>query len=101
QTSINLAEDLEKNGVNILGTTVEDINRAEDRDTFDKIIKKLKIPQPQGGTATSSEEAKKIAAKLGYPVLIRPSYVLGGRAMEILKNEGELEQYMTEAVHVS
>jgi len=101
QTSINLAEDLEKNGVNILGTTVEDINRAEDRDSFDKIIKKLKIPQPQGGTATSFEEAKKIAAKIGYPVLIRPSYVLGGRAMEILKHEGELEQYMTEAVHVS
>lgn len=101
QTSLNLAADLEKNGVKILGTTVEDINRAEDRESFDKIIKKLKIPQPMGGTATSFEEARKIAAEIDYPVLIRPSYVLGGRAMEILKHEGELEVYMKEAVQVS
>lgn len=101
QTSLNLAEDLDKNGIKILGTTVEDINRAEDRESFDKIIKKLGIPQPEGGTATSLEEAKKIANKVGYPVLIRPSYVLGGRAMQILKHEGELETYMEEAVQVS
>ncbi len=101
QTSINLAEDLEKFGVNILGTTVEDINRAEDRDSFDQIIKKLKIQQPIGGTATSLEEAKAITNKIGYPVLIRPSYVLGGRAMEILKSDQELENYIIEAVQVS
>jgi Carbamoylphosphate synthase large subunit (split gene in MJ) len=96
-----LAEDLKENGIKILGTQVEDINRAEDRDLFDQIIKKLEIPQPVGGTATSAAEALKIAQKIGYPVLIRPSYVLGGRAMEIIKSDEELNKYMKEAVHVS
>ncbi len=101
QTSVNLAEPLKENGIKILGTKVDDINRAEDRDLFDQIIKKLKIPQPIGGTATSADGALKIAQKIGYPVLIRPSYVLGGRAMEIIKSDEELNKYMAAAVHVS
>ena len=101
QTSVNLAEPLKENGIKILGTQVEDINRAEDRDLFDQIIKKLNIPQPAGGTATSQEGAIEVAHKIGYPVLIRPSYVLGGRAMEIVRSDEELDKYMHEAVHVS
>lgn len=101
QTSVNLAEPLKENGIKILGTQVEDINRAEDRDLFDQIIKKLQIPQPAGGTATSQEGALEVAHKIGYPVLIRPSYVLGGRAMEIVRSDEELDKYMHEAVHVS
>ena len=101
QTSVNLAQPLKDNGIKILGTSVDDINRAEDRDLFDQIIKKLEIPQPIGGTATSAEGALKVAQKIGYPVLIRPSYVLGGRAMEIIKSDEELNKYMKEAVHVS
>lgn len=101
QTSVNLAESLEDRGVKIVGTKVADINQAEDRDLFGKIIEKLNIPQPLGGTATSEEEAIKIAKKIGYPVLIRPSYVLGGRAMEIIKSDEQLHKYVTEAVHVS
>ena len=101
QTSVNLAEPLKENGIKILGTQVEDINRAEDRDLFDQIIKKLNIPQPAGGTATSQEGAVEVAHKIGYPVLIRPSYVLGGRAMEIVRSDEELDKYMHEAVHVS
>ena len=101
QTSVNLAEPLKENGIKILGTQVEDINRAEDRDLFDQIIKKLEIPQPIGGTATSPAGALQVAQKIGYPVLIRPSYVLGGRAMEIIKSDAELNKYMKEAVHVS
>jgi len=101
QTSVNLAEPLKENGIKILGTQVEDINRAEDRDLFDQIIKKLNIPQPAGGTATSQEGALKVAKRIGYPVLIRPSYVLGGRAMEIVRSDEELDKYMHEAVHVS
>ncbi|MGQ2376485.1 carbamoyl-phosphate synthase large subunit [Companilactobacillus zhachilii] len=101
QTSVNLAESLQANGIKILGTQVEDINRAEDRDLFDQIIKKLDIPQPAGGTATSQAGALKVAHEIGYPVLIRPSYVLGGRAMEIVRSDEELNKYMHEAVHVS
>ncbi|PMD72976.1 carbamoyl-phosphate synthase large subunit [Companilactobacillus nuruki] len=101
QTSVNLAEPLKENGIRILGTQVEDINRAEDRDLFDQIIKKLNIPQPTGGTATSQKGALDVAHKIGYPVLIRPSYVLGGRAMEIVRSDQELDKYMHEAVHVS
>lgn len=101
QTAINLAEPLKEHGVKILGTTVEDINRAEDRDEFDKVIKKLEIPQPVGGTASDLPTALKIAKRIGYPVIVRPSYVLGGRAMEIVHHEQEMQTYMHNAVQVS
>lgn len=101
QTAINLAEPLAQEGVNILGTSVEGIDKAEDRDRFLKVLKKLGIPLPAGSTAFSPREAAKIAKKIGYPVLVRPSYVLGGRAMEIVYNEQELEEYMAYATEVS
>lgn len=101
QTAINLAEDLQNAGVKILGTTVEDLNRAEDREAFDQVIKDLKLPQPVGKTATTVAEALTSADEIGYPVLIRPSYVLGGRAMEIVANDDELKDYMQRAVKVS
>ncbi|QQK76714.1 carbamoyl-phosphate synthase large subunit [Salicibibacter cibarius] len=100
QTAINLAEQLADAGVSILGTTLEDMDRAEDRDKFEKALKQLDVPMPPGKTATSVEGAIDAAATLGYPVLVRPSYVLGGRAMEIVENEQELKRYMAEAVHV-
>lgn len=101
QTAINLAEPLAQAGVPIIGTTVADINRAEDRDEFDQVIKALKIPQPVGDTANDEATSLKIAARIGYPVLVRPSYVLGGRAMEIVHNEADLRHYMHNAVQVS
>ncbi|WP_105956562.1 carbamoyl-phosphate synthase large subunit [Apilactobacillus quenuiae] len=101
QTAINLAEALHKRGVKILGTTVDNINRAEDRHQFDEIIKKINLPQPKGDTATDTTEALKIANKIGYPVMIRPSYVLGGKAMEIVNSDDELNHYMHNAVKVS
>ena len=85
QTAINLAEPLTKQGVKILGTTIEDLDRAENRDLFEQALQELAIPQPPGDTATSAEEAVVIADRIGYPVLVRPSYVLGGRAMELSK----------------
>ena len=101
QTAINLAAPLEAHGVKILGTSVTDVNRAEDRDEFDKVIKSLKIPQPAGDTASDEATAMTIADKIGYPVLVRPSYVLGGRAMEIVKKPADLDYYMHNAVKVS
>ena len=101
QTAINLAMKLKKAGVNILGTTPENINVAEDREEFSKLLKKLNIPQAEGGTAFTKEEALEIAKRIGYPVLVRPSYVLGGRAMQIVYSEDELIEYMEEAVKVS
>lgn len=101
QTAINLAEPLAARGIKILGTSVNDINRAEDRDEFDRVIKKAQIPQPDGGTATDAAGALTIAEKIGYPVLVRPSYVLGGRAMEIVKQAKDLDYYMHNAVQVS
>jgi carbamoyl-phosphate synthase large subunit len=101
QTAINLAAPLAAAGVKILGTSVADLNRAEDRDEFDQVIKDLAIPQPVGATATTEAAAVTIAAQIGYPVLIRPSYVLGGRAMEIVENQTDLEVYMRDAVKVS
>lgn len=96
QTAINLAEKLSNNGVKVLGTTVEDLNRAEDRELFDKAIQKLDLKQPEGRTATTNDEVKSIAKEIGYPVLVRPSYVLGGRAMEIIYSENELDTYLKE-----
>ena len=82
----------------ILGTSLEDIDRAEDRHEFEEMLHKLDIPQPQGETAVEVEEAVKIANRIGYPVLVRPSYVLGGRAMEIVHNDDDLRVYMATAV---
>jgi carbamoyl-phosphate synthase large subunit len=107
QTAINLAIPLEKEiarrglGTRILGTSPDSIDLAEDRERFNALMKSLNIPQPEAGIAFSSREAKAVAAKIGYPVLVRPSYVLGGRAMEIVYDEAGLEVYMREAVHVS
>ncbi|MHB1042545.1 MAG: carbamoyl-phosphate synthase large subunit [Eubacteriales bacterium] len=101
QTAINLAKPLESAGVNILGTSVEDIDRAEDREKFDQLLIELGIPKPPGRTAFSVSEAEKIASGIGFPVLVRPSYVLGGRAMEIVYNNDELMSYMATAVKVT
>lgn len=101
QTAINLAKDLNKAGVKILGTQLEDLDRAENRKQFEATLQALNIPQPPGFTATTEEEAVKAAQKIGYPVLVRPSYVLGGRAMKIVENEEDLRHYMTTAVKAS
>ncbi|HEP1492257.1 carbamoyl-phosphate synthase large subunit [Streptococcus pyogenes] len=101
QTAINLAQALSEAGVTILGTQVEDLDRAEDRDLFEKALKELGIPQPQGQTATNEEEALEAAKKIGFPVLVRPSYVLGGRAMEIVENKEDLREYIRTAVKAS
>ena len=98
QTAINLAEKLVMHGVNILGTSLENINKAEDRHEFEKMLKELNIPQPKGETAITVDEALLIANNIGYPVLVRPSYVLGGRAMEIVYNDSALKIYMETAV---
>ncbi|EUJ46105.1 carbamoyl-phosphate synthase large subunit [Listeria riparia] len=101
QTAINLADGLAERGVKILGTSLEDIDRAENRDKFEKALVELGIPQPAGKTATSIEEAVAVATNIGYPVLVRPSYVLGGRAMEIVESEEALRYYMNNAVKVN
>ncbi|MFM8746982.1 MAG: carbamoyl-phosphate synthase large subunit [Aestuariivirga sp.] len=101
QTPLKLAGALEKAGVPILGTTPDAIDLAEDRDRFARLIRKLKLRQPENGIAHSGAEARKIARRIGFPVVIRPSYVLGGRAMEIVRDEAQLERYITEAVVVS
>lgn len=101
QTAINLAEKLEQNGVKILGTSLEDLDRAENRNKFEAALHEIGIPQPLGKTAISAEEAIVIANEIGYPVLVRPSYVLGGRAMEIVYNENDLSHYMEHAVEAS
>ncbi len=101
QTAINLSEPLHKEGVKILGTSVKSIDIAEDRDKFLKLLEELEIPIPPGSTAFSVEQALKIAKRVGYPVLVRPSYVLGGRAMEIVYNDIDLKEYMNLAVDLS
>jgi len=101
QTAINLAEMLANEGVNILGTSLDSIDMAEDRKRFEQLLKELGIKQPPGATVLSVEAAIDIAAQLGYPVLVRPSYVLGGRAMEIIYSTKELIRYMEQAVKVS
>lgn len=97
QTPLNLAKSLEDAGVSIVGTSVKSIDRAENRDKFARLIRKLKINQPANGSATLKEEAKRIAKKIGYPVLLRPSYVLGGRAMKIVYDEASLDEFIEEA----
>ncbi|MED1785988.1 carbamoyl-phosphate synthase large subunit [Brevibacillus laterosporus] len=101
QTAINLADKLAKRGVKILGTSLENIDAAENREKFEALLRKLDIAQPPGKTVTSVEEAVVAADSLGFPVLVRPSYVLGGRAMEIVYNEEELISYMKKAVKVN
>ncbi len=101
QTPLNLAADLKKNGVNILGTSPEIIDMAEDRDLFRGMMEKLNIPMPEAGMAVDVEEALKIADEIGYPVMVRPSYVLGGRGMEVVNDPESLKQYMAAAVGVT
>ena len=101
QTAINLAASLQKAGVKVFGTSVDDIDRAEDRERFDEVLTQTHIPRPQGISVTNLDEAVTGAAKIGYPVMVRPSYVLGGRAMEIVYNEDELRDYMSRAVKVT
>ena len=101
QTAINLADRLEEDGVKILGTTLDDLDRAENRKRFEQLLHDIDVPQPLGKTATNEEEALGNAEYIGYPVLVRPSYVLGGRAMEIVYNETELKNYMRDAVKAS
>ena len=98
QTAINLAERLHQMGVKMIGTDVLAINRAENRDSFEKIMNQLQIPQPQGEAVTNIEAGVKAAERIGYPVLVRPSYVLGGRAMQIVNNEKALRHYLHTAV---
>ena len=100
QTAINLAAPLMQRGVKIVGTDCAAIDRAEDRDQFEKVLEKLHIPQPRGMAVTNIEDGVKAAAEIGYPVLVRPSFVLGGRAMEIVANEKMLRRYLKTAVEV-
>ena len=101
QTPLNLAADLEKNGVKILGTSPEVIDLAEDRDQFRAMMDKLGIPMPEAGMATTVEEATSIANEIGYPVMVRPSYVLGGRGMEVVYDDDAMAEYMKAAVGVT
>jgi carbamoyl-phosphate synthase large subunit len=101
QTAINLAGALAKNGVKIIGSSIESIDAAEDREKFDALLTELDIPRPQGCAVFSIEDAIKAAEKIGYPVMVRPSYVLGGRAMKIVYNEDKLRNYMSTAAKIS
>ena len=101
QTPLNLAAELEKNGVKILGTAPSVIDLAEDRDLFREMMEKLEIPMPESGMATTVEEAVEIANKIGYPVMVRPSYVLGGRGMEVVYDDESMTGYMKAAVGVT
>ena len=101
QTPLNIASELEKAGVIILGTSPDAIDLAEDRDRFRKVMQKLGIPQPESGMASTMEKALEIAKRIGYPLMVRPSYVLGGRAMEIVYDEEMLLHYMSAAVDIS
>ncbi|SER04729.1 carbamoyl-phosphate synthase large subunit [Gracilibacillus ureilyticus] len=100
QTAINLAEGLERRGVQILGTPLEAIDTAEDRDKFEQLLQELNIPQPQGKSVRQLDQAKEAAGSIGYPVLVRPSYVIGGSQMEIVYSEDELESYLAKTNHI-
>ena len=100
QTAINLAEPLRDRGVEIVGTDCDAIERAENRDSFEKILRQLNIPQPEGKAVTNIEDGVAAAARIGYPVLVRPSFVLGGRAMQIVGNEEQLRHYLKTAVEI-
>ena len=101
QTPLNIAGELEAAGVNVIGTTPDTIELAEDRDRFRQMMEKLGIPEPESGMASTLEEALKVAARIGYPLMVRPSFVLGGRAMEVVHDEEMLKHYMQAAVDVS
>jgi len=101
QTPLNLATELEEAGVSIIGSSPACIDKAEDREQFKAMLDKLQLKQPPNGTVTSAEEAVEMADKLGFPLVVRPSYVLGGRAMEVVHSQQELQRYMTQAVKVS
>lgn len=101
QTAINLAAPLYQAGVAIKGTSVDNIDKAENREKFDQLLEELQIPRPRGASVTGVNEALQAAKELGYPLIVRPSYVLGGRAMEIVYHDDELLSYLTEAVHAS
>ena len=101
QTPLNIARELEENGVNVLGTSIDSIDAAEDRDIFRHMMEKLEIPMPESGMAINFEEAKACADKIGYPIMIRPSFVLGGRGMEVIYDENTLKEYVAKAVGVT
>ena len=101
QTAINLADSLSSLGVKLIGTDVKAIERAENRDSFEKVMEKLKLLQPKGKAVTNIEDGIKAAQEIGYPVLVRPSYVLGGRAMQIVSNKKALEKYLKSAVEIN
>jgi carbamoyl-phosphate synthase large subunit len=101
QTPLNVAQELEAAGVHVLGTSPDTIDLAEDRDRFRKMMEKMGIPMPESGMASNLEEARAVAARIGYPLMVRPSFVLGGRAMEVIHDESMLQEYVTKAVDVS
>ena len=101
QTPLNIARELQENGVNILGTSIDSIDIAEDRDLFRHMMEKLNIPMPESGMAVDFDEAKELADKIGYPIMIRPSFVLGGRGMEVIYDEKTLKEYVEKAVGVT
>lgn len=101
QTPLNIARELQENGVNVLGTSIDSIDAAEDRDIFRHMMEKLEIPMPESGMAINFDEAKHLADKIGYPIMIRPSFVLGGRGMEVIYDEATLKEYVEKAVGVT
>src|SRR5258708_134603 len=101
QTPLKLARGLEKAGIKILGTSVDAIDAAEDRELWSRVVEELKLSQPENGVARSLDEAVAVARRIGYPVMVRPSFVLGGRAMEVVYDDGDLERYGTQAVQAS
>lgn len=101
QTPLNLSSQLEKAGVKILGTTPKTIDMAEDRDIFNEMMKKLEIPMPKSGMAVTIEEALTLAKEIGYPLMVRPSYVLGGRGMEVVYDDEDMKKYMSQAIDVT